>query len=81
MKSHSGEQVNLLGSCFPVKGMSYERNVVLPYNISFSQFFQSISFSQLNEVDDEDNIDDGTKYVVIQPASIQRLHIFFPMVI
>ena len=25
MKSHSGEQVNLLGSCFPVKGMSYER--------------------------------------------------------
>ena len=21
MKSHSGEQVNLLGSCFPVKGM------------------------------------------------------------
>ena len=21
----SGEQVNLLGSCFPVKGMSYER--------------------------------------------------------
>ena len=29
MKSHSGEQVNLLGSCFPVKGMSYERNVVL----------------------------------------------------
>ena len=27
MKSHSGEQVNLLGSCFPVKGMSYERNV------------------------------------------------------
>ena len=23
MKSHSGEQVNLLGSCFPVKGMSY----------------------------------------------------------
>ena len=29
MKSHSGEQVNLLGSCFPAKGMSYERNVVL----------------------------------------------------
>ena len=29
MKSHSGEQVNLLGSCFPVKGMSHERNVVL----------------------------------------------------
>ena len=28
MKSHSGEQVNLLGSCFPVKGMSYERNVI-----------------------------------------------------
>ena len=28
MKSHSGEQVNLLGSCFPVKGMSYERNVL-----------------------------------------------------
>ena len=25
MKSHSGEQVNSLGSCFPVKGMSYER--------------------------------------------------------
>ena len=25
MKSHSGEQVNLLGSCFPVKGMSYGR--------------------------------------------------------
>ena len=25
MKSHGGEQVNLLGSCFPVKGMSYER--------------------------------------------------------
>ena len=25
MKSHSGEQINLLGSCFPVKGMSYER--------------------------------------------------------
>ena len=25
MKSHSGEQVNLLGSWFPVKGMSYER--------------------------------------------------------
>ena len=22
---HSGEQVNLLTSCFPVKGMSYER--------------------------------------------------------
>ena len=28
MKSHSGEQVNFLGSCFPVKGMSYERNVI-----------------------------------------------------
>ena len=28
MKSHSGEQVNSLGSCFPVKGMSYERNVI-----------------------------------------------------
>ena len=28
MKAHSGEQVNLLGSCFPVKGMSYERNVI-----------------------------------------------------
>ena len=28
IKSHSGEQVNLLGSCFPVKGMSYERNVI-----------------------------------------------------
>ena len=27
MKSHSGEQVNLLGSCFPVKGMSYERRL------------------------------------------------------
>ena len=27
-KSHSWEQVNLLGSCFPVKGMSYERNVI-----------------------------------------------------
>ena len=27
MKSHSGEQVNSLGSCFPVKGMSYERTV------------------------------------------------------
>ena len=26
--THSGEQVNLLGSCFPVKGMSYERNVI-----------------------------------------------------
>ena len=25
MKSHSGGQVNLLGPCFPVKGMSYER--------------------------------------------------------
>ena len=25
MKSHSGEQVNLSGSCFPMKGMSYER--------------------------------------------------------
>ena len=25
MKSHNGEQVNLLGSCFPVKGMSCER--------------------------------------------------------
>ena len=24
MKSHSGEQVNLLGSCFPVKGLSYK---------------------------------------------------------
>ena len=28
MKSHSGKQVNWLGSCFPVKGMSYERNVI-----------------------------------------------------
>ena len=28
MKSHSGEQVNLLGSCLPVKGISYERNVI-----------------------------------------------------
>ena len=28
MNSHSGEQVNSLGSCFPVKGMSYERNVI-----------------------------------------------------
>ena len=28
MKSHSGEQVNLLGSCFPVKRMWYERNVI-----------------------------------------------------
>ena len=27
-KSHSWEQVKLLGSCFPVKGMSYERNVI-----------------------------------------------------
>ena len=26
--THSGEPVNLLGSCFPVKGMSYERNVI-----------------------------------------------------
>ena len=25
MKSHSGEQVNLLGTWFPVKGMSYKR--------------------------------------------------------
>ena len=25
MWSHSGEQVNMLGPCFPVKGMSYER--------------------------------------------------------
>ena len=24
----SNEEVNLLGSCFPVKGMSYERNVI-----------------------------------------------------
>ena len=38
MKSHSGEQVNLLGSCFPVKGMSYERNVIcsLSYDIPFT---------------------------------------------
>ena len=28
MKSHSWEQVNLLGSCFPVKGMSSERSVI-----------------------------------------------------
>ena len=28
MKSHSWEQVNLLGSCFPVKGISYERSVI-----------------------------------------------------
>ena len=27
-KSHRWEQINLLGSCFPVKGMSYERNVI-----------------------------------------------------
>ena len=27
MKSHSEEQVDLLGLCFPVKGMSYERSV------------------------------------------------------
>ena len=27
-KSHSWKQVNLLGSCFPLKGMSYERNVI-----------------------------------------------------
>ena len=37
-KSHSGEQVNLLGSCFPVKGMSYERNVTfLSYDIPFTK--------------------------------------------
>ena len=28
-KSHSWKQVNLLGSCFPVKGMSYERDIVI----------------------------------------------------
>ena len=30
-KSHSWEQVNLLGSCFPLKGMSYERNVIFQF--------------------------------------------------
>ena len=35
MKSHSGEQVNLLGSCFPVKGMSYERML---YAVIISSF-------------------------------------------
>ena len=34
MKSHSGEQVNLLGSCFPVKGM-YMKGMLYAYNIPF----------------------------------------------
>ena len=40
MKSHSGEQVNSLGSCCPVKGMSYERNVIASARIISSFDFK-----------------------------------------
>ena len=37
MKSHNGEQVNLLGSCFPVKGMSYERMLCAVRRMLYAQ--------------------------------------------
>ena len=48
MKSHSGEQVNLLGSCFPVKGMSYERMLYAVRCISSFDFFICSAVSYLH---------------------------------
>ena len=36
-KSHGWEPVNLLGSCFPVKEMSYERNVIYEVRCFWNQ--------------------------------------------
>ena len=53
MKSHSGEQVNLLGSCFPVKGMYMKEMLYAVRCLKSNEDMMALAgqFKQLNPVE------------------------------